>query len=251
MNEASLEQLEESLRGNEGLSGVDDFNALAKDYLTHGETIKSLQGELEGKVAIPGENSTDEDRSAFWNKLGRPESPDKYDFEKVVLPEGREADKVLDETIRNEAFKHGVSSKALNALQSAVVKHGVAQQNEITRLVNEQNEKDMNTLKDIWKGDSFKENTEKADRTFKAIVEKLNVPEALGGKDGMIEEFKVMGFLDDSNPKFKYFMAEMFKLIGDDTIITGFPASSSEGDVKRTEGGIPVFKSYAGMNTDK
>ena len=73
MNEASSEQLEESLRGHESLSEIDDFNGLAKKYIETGDTISSLQGELEGKVAIPGEDSTEEEWNAYYSKTGRPE----------------------------------------------------------------------------------------------------------------------------------------------------------------------------------
>lgn len=44
--------------------------------------VLAAYGQLEkdsaGRVAIPGEGASDEDRAAFWKALGRPDSPDGY-----------------------------------------------------------------------------------------------------------------------------------------------------------------------------
>lgn len=249
---AFVTQLDSDLQGDERLTSLKDktVSDLVRGHFSAEDNISSLKKAQEGMVAIPGEETPDDERSAFYSKLGRPESHDGYEFETIELPEGREADKVLNEKIRKIAFNNGVSGGALKALHKTVTEHGVLQHNEVQKLIKEQNDKDTNTLKNIWQGDTFKENTDKAERTLRAVIEKLNVPDALGGKEGMIEEFKIMGFLDDSNPKFRYFMAEMFNLIGDDTFIEGLGGSGTPKESKKTDSGFSMM-SFPSMEGKK
>lgn len=227
-------QLEGDLQGHESLTGLDSMSAVARKVIESGKSITSLREAQEKMVNIPGENSSDEERTAFYTKTGRPESFDKYEFETIELPEGRELDKTLDERIRKTAFDEGVNGKALKALHKVVSQRGVEQHNEIQRLIKEQNEKDTNALKDIWPGDTYKENLEKSKRAFDKILEKMTVPETLGGKEALLNEFRMIGFLEDeknpnnSSPLFRFFMAETFKLTGDDTFVEGSPGGSGE-----------------------
>lgn len=249
MNEAAMEQLEESLRGHESLSEVDDFNGLTKKFIEHGETIKTLQGDLEGKIAIPGEDASEDDRNAFYGKLGRPESPDEYEFDRPDLPEGREYDKALEGKIRDIAHKNGISAKALREIDKVINEHGTSQYTELQKSINELNEKDLNALKDTWKGDTFNENSEKAERAFNAVINKMDIPESLGGKEGLIDEFKILGFGDEKNinPKLKFFMSQMFDLMVADDKFLDSGKGNPPSDVKRTESGIPVFSTYENM----
>jgi hypothetical protein len=220
MNEASLEQLEQSLRGHESLSVVDDFNGLTKRYIEYGDTIKNLKGELEGKVAIPKEDTPEADRNAFYNKIGRPETSDGYDFEKPDLPDGRKYDEVLEGKLKAIAHKHGVSKAALKALHKVTTEHGNEQHANLQKFIKEANEKDLNTLKDIWQGEDFDVKSKKADATLTAVLDKMNIPESLGGKDGMVKAFENLGLTGENfDPHLKYFMSSLFGLIGEDHLI--------------------------------
>lgn len=57
-------------------------------------------------VTIPKDDADETERNAFLAKLGRPESPDKYEFD---LPE--DANKETVDWFRTAAHKHGLSSK--------------------------------------------------------------------------------------------------------------------------------------------
>lgn len=57
------------------------------------------------RVSIPTEESTQEDWDSFYNKLGRPESPDKYELD---MPEG--ADENFAKWYKDQAHKHGLSA---------------------------------------------------------------------------------------------------------------------------------------------
>lgn len=57
-------------------------------------------------VMLPKDDADETERNAFFSKLGRPESPDKYEFQ---LPEN--ADKTTVDWFKTTAHKHGLSSK--------------------------------------------------------------------------------------------------------------------------------------------
>lgn len=56
------------------------------DALTSYQQLETTLGR--DKVALPGKDAKPEDWAAVWNKLGRPESPDKYDLSAFKAPEG-------------------------------------------------------------------------------------------------------------------------------------------------------------------
>lgn len=72
--------LPEDLREDPSLKDIKDVPGLAKSFVN----AQAMVGA--DKVAIPGSNATDAQWGEFWNKLGRPESAEKYEF--VVPGEG-------------------------------------------------------------------------------------------------------------------------------------------------------------------
>ena len=61
-------------------------------------------------VRLPGENATEEDWEKFYDKLGRPESPEAYGLSKE-LPEGLEFSEDLYEGFTKEIYSSGLSKK--------------------------------------------------------------------------------------------------------------------------------------------
>jgi hypothetical protein len=219
MNEASLEQLEESLRGHESLSGVDNFNELTKKFIENGETIKTLQGNLEGKVAIPKEDSSDEDRTAFFKALGRPDNPAGYTLERPQMPEGMPYDEVLEQKFRQEAFDIGLNPSQISRLYKMFNDYGIASHTEILKSITENREKSEDLLKDTWKGEAYTANKEKAFRAFKKF----------GGDEGK-EWAETNGIGDD--PLFLQIWHKVYEAMGDDQFIEGQPA----GHIEQVEG---------------
>lgn len=70
-------QLSKDVRENpemvKSLSKFKSLDELSKSY-------HELSGRLGSSVQIPGKDATPEDQSAFWKRMGRPESADKYSF---------------------------------------------------------------------------------------------------------------------------------------------------------------------------
>ena len=80
------ETISEEFRNDPNISKFTEIDALAKSYINATRMIG------QDKVAVPNENSTDDQWQEVYGKLGRPESPDKYKLEvqseTVPLDEG-------------------------------------------------------------------------------------------------------------------------------------------------------------------
>jgi len=114
---------EEERSGEEGatlgdLLG-DEYEGLSKKYKTPKDLAKayqSLSQKLSSTARAPGDGASDEEWSAFYQKLGRPETPHGYE-----MPEGEKAREVLD-PLTKAAHAAGLTKKQWGQL------HPVAQQ---------------------------------------------------------------------------------------------------------------------------
>jgi hypothetical protein len=146
------------LRFNEG--GVDALgkfespDQVAKSYL-------ELQKTMGSRVKLPSEESTPEELSSFYQRLGRPEKPDGY-----TLPEGTEIDPQVITPIMSAAHEAGISDKAFAKLVERYLNvEKQVQENNIAQ-INAETEAAEQALKSELGGgyDTFIEVT---DRVFK------------------------------------------------------------------------------------
>ena len=70
-----LDQLPEDLRGEPSLKNFTNVGALAKS-LVHAQKMIGMD-----KIPVPGKHSTADDWNVIYSKLGRPETPNDYQFE--------------------------------------------------------------------------------------------------------------------------------------------------------------------------
>jgi len=70
----SASNLPEGLRNEPSLQTFDTVDKLAKSYVS---AVKMIGGKPENLIEIPKEG---ENRESIWNKMGRPEQPNGYDF---------------------------------------------------------------------------------------------------------------------------------------------------------------------------
>ena len=101
--------LPESIRGEKCLENVKSINGLVNSYVHAQHAIGA------NKVALPNENSTEEDWAAFYKACGRPETEKEYTTDGVQLPEGVKLDEEAVNAFRSFAFKHGFNQKTFNA----------------------------------------------------------------------------------------------------------------------------------------
>lgn len=157
---AWVAQLPDDLKNNETVTSYKTLGDLGKAHI---ETVGKVK-EFEGKIAndyIPKlkDNATDAERTAFYAALGRPESPDKYDFggDTKELP--------LDAWYRQTAYELGLSQSQAKVLFEKY--QGIVQQqvNAAEQKRQESLTAGMETIKKEW-GAKYEQNA--------AIVKAVN-----------------------------------------------------------------------------
>jgi len=97
------DDLPDELKGVKTLEKFKDVSGLAKSYV---ETEKYF----EGSVRIPGDDASEEDWNKFYSKLGRPETPEDYQYEKAELPEGMQYDTEFEKEFLQFAHQKGLNN---------------------------------------------------------------------------------------------------------------------------------------------
>jgi len=204
-----MDSLPDDLKTNEVLAGFPTIGDA-------GKALVSLKG-LEGKaIVVPGEKATDAERAAFYGKLGRPETADKYSITKPAdLPEGIQYSPEVEAAFKQIAHENGLSDGQAGKLYGwyyGLVKAGHVQQ---AKAEKDATDAAVNALKDEWKGDAFKTNTELAARAFKKFGGET--PEVAK----FIEETKVNGLPLGNHPMFLKVFAAIGKVISEDSMNVG------------------------------
>lgn len=101
-----LDTLPDDIKKDPSLAMFKEPAALAKSWISAQKMIGAE------KVVIPGEKASDEERAAFYNKIGRPDSPEKYELKP---PAGYELDETSAKSFKEFAFKAGYTSAQVNA----------------------------------------------------------------------------------------------------------------------------------------
>lgn len=225
------EQLEGSLKTDSRLAQWKEtgLSGLVKDHFKLGEELQVLRGNLEGKVKVPRENATPEQIAEFRKAIGVPEKAEDYKVEKPEkFPEGMVYNEVLEKKFKETAHQLNLAPQQVADLYKMYLDYEIAMHNEVLKSIEDNRQKAVNTLKDIWKGDTYQENTNKAIQSFYKFVEASNPPAALGGVEGIKKWVEENGIGDD--PVMVWFFSKTFDLIGDDKFIKGTPAGTG-GDV--------------------
>lgn len=143
------ESLPPEYKADAALKDVPDVTTLAKNYIN----TKSLVGR---SVALPGENATPEERSAFYAKLGRPEKPEQYEGPKDFKPhKALQIDNTQLDGFRKTFHELGIPKKAgerliadyLNTMNTNVAAMEQAREQETQRVMAEL-DKEWGTNKD-------------------------------------------------------------------------------------------------------
>lgn len=136
------------------------------------EGHESLISKLGTAINLPPENATPEQMNEFYNKLGRPETPDKYEFEDK-LPEGWKIDEKLDTEYRGLAHEIGLTAEQAQKLRTfyngAVETAYNGNQKEVQTRLAQDHEKNVGLIKEMWGGD-YKAKTKIAMNTAKSVL---------------------------------------------------------------------------------
>jgi len=131
-------------------------NLKGKDADELGRYVKELKSFAGKKGDIPKEGASDDEWNAFYEKLGRPESAEAYDFDmndefKALV--GEEALPFYNQAIeqfKENAFKAGMSSDKAEELVDGYFKLVADQTTEANKLVTDATEANETALRNEW-----------------------------------------------------------------------------------------------------
>ena len=156
------EAISEEFRNDPNISKFTELDALAKSYINATRMIG------QDKVAVPNENSTDDQWQEVYGKLGRPESPDKYKLEvkSDVVPLDEGAIKSFAENAHQLGLNNKQAQGILEFYKNSM--EGSAQQNQVDmETAQAQSEQE---LRKEW-GGNYEANIKKAAAVAKANMD--------------------------------------------------------------------------------
>ena len=178
------------------------------------KTYAEAQKFIGGSLRLPGEKEAPEDREKKLNdvyaKLGRPESPEKYDLK---LPEvnGIKWDDNAVGMFKQTAHKLGLNSTQLNGLLTMYGEHLKTGLPNIEAL----NQKGAQALQEHW-GVNAKRNAVMAENGFKQLaLAELGAE----GSERLLDAINASGF--GSNPDFVRVVARIVSETGEDKYVDG------------------------------
>ena len=153
------EAISEEFRNDPNIEKFTEIDALAKSYINATRMIG------QDKVAVPNENSTDDQWNEVYTKLGRPESADKYKLEakSEVVPIDEGAIKQFAENAHKLGLNNKQAQGILEFYKNSM--EGTAQQSKIDTETAQANAEQQ--LRQEW-GKTFEENVKKAGSVAKA-----------------------------------------------------------------------------------
>lgn len=138
---AWISALPKELQEDASLKKFSDVQGLAKSYIN----AQKLLGA--DKIPVPSQHATDEDWQNVFNKLGLPESVDKYE---VKFGDQATLDKKFVDEFKALAHKSGILPKQAQKLADWFTQSNLSAEQEIVKARNEQVTKEVNELKTEW-----------------------------------------------------------------------------------------------------
>ena len=153
------EAISEEFRNDPNIEKFTEIDALAKSYINATRMIG------QDKVAVPNENSTEDQWNEVYAKLGRPESADKYklDAKSDVVPIDEGAIKQFAENAHKLGLNNKQAQGILEFYKNSL--EGTANQSRIDTETAQANAEQQ--LRQEW-GKTFEENVKKAGSVAKA-----------------------------------------------------------------------------------
>lgn len=187
--------LPEDLKGSPSLEKFKDIPSLAKSYTE----LEKMTGSA---IKVPKSDKAEE-WDAFYSRLGRPETPDKYEFKRPALPENVKYDEEMETAFKSMAHKAGLHPRQAQALLEGYNEISAGRITGFTKSM----EEGVSKLKTEW-GGSFDKNIGLATRAVKE----------LGGDEltSMLEETGL-----GNHPILIKLFAKLGESMSEDTVILG------------------------------
>ena len=193
------EAISEEYRSNPNIEKFTELDALAKSYINAVSMIGT------DKIPLPGKTATDEQWNEVYNKLGRPESPDKYALE--LKTDVAPIDENVIKGFAQNAHKLGLNNKQAQGILEFYKQTLEGSAKEMSVNMETAQAEATNMLRSEW-GKSYDENLRKASSVAQTYLE----PELL---DTQLRDGSRLG----DNPKIIKAFANIANLLSEDKII--------------------------------
>jgi hypothetical protein len=193
------EAISEEYRSNPNIEKFTELDALAKSYINAVSMIGT------DKIPLPGKTATDEQWNEVYNKLGRPESADKYTLE--LKTDVAPVDENVIKGFAQNAHKLGLNNKQAQGILEFYKQTLEGSAKEMSVNMETAQAEATNTLRSEW-GKSYDENLRKASSVAQTYLE----PELL---DTQLRDGSRLG----DNPKIIKAFANIANLLSEDKII--------------------------------
>jgi hypothetical protein len=193
------EAISEEYRSNPNIEKFTELDALAKSYINAVSMIGT------DKIPLPGKTATDEQWNEVYNKLGRPESADKYTLE--LKTDVAPVDENVIKGFAQNAHKLGLNNKQAQGILEFYKQTLEGSAKEMSVNMESAQAEATNTLRSEW-GKSYDENLRKASSVAQTYLE----PELL---DTQLRDGSRLG----DNPKIIKAFANIANLLSEDKII--------------------------------
>jgi hypothetical protein len=193
------EAISQEYRSNPNIEKFTELDALAKSYINAVSMIGT------DKIPLPGKTATDEQWNEVYNKLGRPESADKYtlEFKTDVAP----VDENVIKGFAQNAHKLGLNNKQAQGILEFYKSTLEGSAKEMSVNMESAQAEAANTLRSEW-GKSYDENLRKASAVAQTYLE----PELL---DTQLRDGSRLG----DNPKIIKAFSNIANLLSEDQIV--------------------------------
>ena len=193
------EAISEEYRSNPNIEKFTELDALAKSYINAVSMIGT------DKIPLPGKTATDEQWNEVYNKLGRPESADKYtlEFKTDVAP----VDENVIKGFAQNAHKLGLNNKQAQGILEFYKSTLESSAKEMSVNMESAQAESANALRSEW-GRAYDDNLRKAANVAQTYLE----PELL---DTQLKDGSRWG----DNPKIIKAFANIANLLSEDKIV--------------------------------
>lgn len=210
------DSLPEDLRANPSLSTIGDVTTLAKNYI---ET-KSFVGKK--GIIPPGENATPEQLNEFYAAVGRPETPEAYEFAAVDLPENFPASPEMEKAFRSKAHELGISGAQAKGLHQWFMEANVGQYKQMMEANSQVKATAEAQLRKDW-GTDYEKNIEAANLAIRQFGDDV-VQASIANRDEIW-----------SDPRLARFLAGIGKAMAEHEFIGGSSPGGSSLEAQRKQ----------------
>ena len=185
-----IDDVPEDYREEKSLSKYQSVGDLAKGHV-------HLSRMMGNSVKIPGEDTTDEERNDFYTKMGRPETADKYEYERPDMPEGMHYDGDVETAFKQLAHDQGLSQNQLGSILDWYNKYALDSQIDQKLHMDEAYVKGEAALQKEWGHKGYDRNVAIAQRAMNEFggpeLAKLLTEDPRGSHPALIKAFYKMG----------------------------------------------------------